>query len=170
MALIIEDGTIVANANSYATVAEAQLFAEARGIDVLADDDVCEQKLLLAMDYLETVEPQLQGYRVDTEQTLAFPRQAVRINDLLFPYTSIPSQIKKAQILLAIEAAKGVDLMPTIDSASSARVKREKVGPLETEYDNSVPVGIVSFPQVDALLSVLYGTASGFGSLQIRRG
>jgi hypothetical protein len=169
MALIIEDGSLIVNANSYVTVAEAQAFAEARGIDVLLDDDVCEQKLLTAMDYLELVEPQLQGSRVDTDQTLAFPRQKLYINNLLFSATSIPSQIKKAQILLAIEAAKGVDLMPTINSATAARVKREKVGPIETEYDNSIAVGYVSFPQVDALLASMYDLG-GFNGLMTRRG
>ena len=51
MALIIENGTIVANANSYATVAELRGYAALRGATVPTDDAQCEYMLIKAMPF-----------------------------------------------------------------------------------------------------------------------
>jgi len=53
MALIIEDGTLVANADSYVTLAVARAFAEKRGLVPVATDAL-EADLIKAMDFIES--------------------------------------------------------------------------------------------------------------------
>lgn len=167
MAIVIEDGSSVDGANSFATVEEAQEFATSRGITTLNVDADAERSLLLAMDYIETFESSFAGLRTYVGQIVPFPRSNLYVNGELLENDAIPWQIKKVQILAAIEASKGTLLMPTVSGADNARIKREKVGPIETEYENSIPVGYFSSPQIDSLLSALFGAMSG---LQIRRG
>jgi len=131
MALIIEDGSIIPSANSFATVAEARAYAEARGIDLPVDDIEVEQALVKAGDYLLSYEQKLKGYRVSASQTMVYPRNGVILFDTRFPNDEIPQQIKDAQIILASYSADGVELRPVGDGRET---RREKVGLIEVEY------------------------------------
>lgn len=162
MALVIEDGSIVANANSFVTVAEIRAYALARGITVSATDSEVEPHAIKAMDYIEVKEAEgrLAGSRVSAEQTLPYPRTGVYIYGVLVPDTVIPNAAKRAQLQLSLDSSQGVNLMPTITSAA---VKREKVGPLETEYEVSATSGYNGQPDLQAAnswLDLLYGAAS----------
>lgn len=170
MPIIIEDGSgdLLATANSYVSVQELVDFAEARG--VIINDDEAEKDLIIASDYLSILEIRYSGSRSYVGQILPFPRQNLIVNRDAIALDAIPWQLKKAQLLLAMEVAKGVDIMPTVSAGSRAKIKkRTKIDVLETEYfDPGVPTGFVFFPQVDALLSVLYGSFTS--ALLIRRG
>ena len=50
MALVIEDGSRVAGANSYVTLAEARAFASARGVTLSAVDATLEPFVIKAFD------------------------------------------------------------------------------------------------------------------------
>jgi len=76
---IIEDGTIVTNANSYVTLAEIKAYATARNI-TLGTDPVIESQSVLAVDYLESKRTQYQGSKVSELQELQFPRYNVKID------------------------------------------------------------------------------------------
>ena len=131
MALIIEDGTIVENANSFVTVQEARDYAAARGTTLpVADADV-EYALVKAGDYLLSYESRLKGVRVDVNQTMIYPRQGVVLFDSLVDETNIPKQLKDAQIVLASYAADGTELRPV---GTGREVRREEVGPIKKEY------------------------------------
>lgn len=132
MALIVEDGSIVADAETYVDVAGLKAYAAKRGITVPADDAACEVLLVKAMDYLATYDARWKGCRVSAAQALAWPRRGVRIDGYPYPANAIPAQLKAGQCVLAVAAAS-LDLMPTVDPAASG-VKRDKVGPLETEF------------------------------------
>lgn len=131
MALIVEDGTGVPGATSFIDVQYVRDFAAARGRTVPAEDTPIEQSAVVAMDYLATLETRLKGQRSYDAQSLPFPRMYVRIGNANLPYDAVPEDIKKAQAELTLATLDGFDLMPTLDGAE---VKREKVGPLETEY------------------------------------
>jgi hypothetical protein len=131
VALIVEDGTGVPGATSYIDVQYVRDFAAARGRMVPVEDTPIEQSAVVAMDYLASLEPRLKGQRSYDAQGQAFPRMYVRIGDRTLPYNAVPEDIKKAQAELTLATLDGFDLMPTLDGAE---VKREKVGPLETEY------------------------------------
>ena len=98
MALIIEDGTVVANADSFITVADARTIAANYGLELPATDPEAEVVLRQAYRNLITHEPQLQGSRISAEQTGIYPRSDVLNN--CFPVDSdvIPEEVKLAQV------------------------------------------------------------------------
>lgn len=132
MALVIEDGSLVDSANSYATVAQARDYALARGVTLSATDSVVEALLIKAADFLEGLEAKFKGSRVDPEQALAWPRDEVFLfsSDTKLPITEIPTLLIKAQCQLAVDAV-AIDLQP---SGSGREVIRRKVDVIETEY------------------------------------
>lgn len=130
MALIVEDGSIVANANSYVTVQEIKAYAELRGFDLACTQAAIEKLAILAIDYLQN--NNYKGSLVSTSQALDWPRQCVYINNELFPKDEIPSQLKNAQIELAIAQYK-TNVMND-GTVSDDNIKSEKTDILETQY------------------------------------
>ena len=55
MALTVENGTLVANANSYVSAANYTAWADARGFTYPGLPEL-EQKILRAMDYIESLQ------------------------------------------------------------------------------------------------------------------
>lgn len=163
MAIIVEDGTGVINANSYVTYAEALAYAEARGKGTsFADDELTATFLIRAVDYLQSVD--FLGYPYWVDQELNWPRDYIYVNGVRLAYDVIPKAIKSAQIEAALLIASGIDIMPTI---SGAFVKREKVGPIETEYSEAFGFGSVSMSIVDALLGPYIGGGWGLRTVRI---
>lgn len=160
MALIVETGAIVANANSFNTLSELRAYALARGVTLSADDATVEAQSFKAMDYIAAQESRMNGNRVSIDQELCYPRECVTINGFEVASDAVPKTLKSAQCQLVIDVHNGIDLMP---SAQGAVVKREKVGPLETEY--AVSGGMTGrapeLTAADNLLAPLYG-AGGF--------
>jgi hypothetical protein len=153
MALVIEDGTNVSGANSFVTLVEARSYAAARSLSLPTDDAALEALLLNAVDYLESKRQLYQGQRASVTQSLQWPRVDVFIDDVYLAATVIPDLLKSAQIRLAAIAYSGVDLMPT---RSGPIVKKEKVGPIETEYSETVGTTIEpSMTVIDYLLAPL---------------
>lgn len=174
MALVIEDGTVVAGANSYITVTEAKDYASARGVDLGTDDTVNEQRLLNAMAYLESLN--YKGTRTKPDdQALAWPRTGVSFDGRTFGPNTIPPQLKYAQAQLAIELFNGVVIFASSGASSGSDekfVKKEKVDVIETEYATPKEVGeeflaVAVMPAVQALLR---GLLKGFGPLFAYRG
>lgn len=102
--LIIEDGTIVAGANSFVTDAEFKRYASIRNFDVPATQPDREALLILAMDYLQGKELNMKGSRVSATQELMYPRYGVCTNNFTVASTDIPSALKNAQMELAAQA------------------------------------------------------------------
>ena len=153
MALVIEDGTIVSGANSYVATIEARSYAASRSLSLPADDAALEALLLNALDYLESKRQLYQGSKVSETQALQWPRTDVFVDGIYIAATVIPDLLKSAQIRLATIAYSGVDLMPT---RSGPIVKKEKVGPIETEYSETVGTTIEpSMTVIDYLLAPL---------------
>lgn len=122
MALVIEDGTIVAGANSFVTRAEVIAYAASRGV-VIPDNATADVHAILAMDYLWTL--CFRGDLVDPTQTTPYPRTPD------YP-DSIPQGIKNAQLQLSLDSANGIILVANANPASE--LKRSKIGPIEEEF------------------------------------
>jgi hypothetical protein len=103
VALIIENGSIVDNANSFVTAAEMVAYAALRGVTIAADTTTQEQQIILAMDYLVSREQSMKGTRVSDLQELPYPRFNVRYNGYYITGSEIPKELKNAQIELAIQ-------------------------------------------------------------------
>ena len=146
--LIIEDGSIVEYANSFVTDAEFKNYADIRNIDIPATQPDREALLILAMDYIVSVESKLRGCRVDYEQELPYPRIGATINCFSIPSNTIHKNVKSAQMELAAQA----HVSDLLINESSQNVAREKLGDLETEYFQSGAWSTVRTDRADAYL------------------
>lgn len=158
MALIIEDGSQVANANSYSTLAELRAFALARGVTLSAVDATLEASCLVAMDYLESFSNKFKGSKVSGTQSLQFPRLDLTVDGFSILSTVIHPALKKALGQLVVEIHNGIDLTPTGDGKI---LVREKVDVIENEWKpgNSSPTpALVKF---DMLLAPLLKNSTG---------
>ena len=151
MALVIEDGTIVAGANSFVTRAEIIAYAVARGT-VLPNEDSTDVLAIQAMDYFRTL--CFRGDLVDPAQTTPFPRSGLEDGDTADDWVySIPQQIKVAQMQLALNAGRGLQLLDA--QGTGQRLKRRKTGPMEREYfapGEGDQADRIRDPLVDAML------------------
>jgi hypothetical protein len=154
--IVVEDGSGVANANSYVNVANARQYAENRGVELPADDNEVAAMLIQATDYLEAQECRYQGKRTSSTQALAWPRTGVVLHCDEVPPNVIPQSLISAQVQLAMAINAGFDLQPNVSPQDY--VTREKVGPIETEYADPLAVGIMpTFTAANALLAPLFG-------------
>jgi len=156
MALIIEDGSNVAGANSYVTVEEFQAFYVDRGNTTLAeaDDEQVESALVKGSDYLSQKYRLLwKGSRANADQRLDWPRRGVDVPDFFDPFyrdlgnvplsfqdtlwipeNEVPYEVQVAQILLAAETFSGAESTGQLQNSLGRVTKREKLGVLEVEY------------------------------------
>lgn len=156
VALIVEDGSIVANANSYNSVADIRNYASDRGITLPIENDTVASFAISAMDWLRQNDNKWKGEIVSTIQTLAWPRKNVIIGYTVLPSDKIPTQIKSAQCQLCVYASQGILLTPATHTEKF--LKREKLGPLEQEYSETLAKyfgTLPGFPFVDSLISDL---------------
>jgi hypothetical protein len=140
MALIVEDGTGLATAESYLSVADADTYHTSRGTAeaswVGLDEDIKEQCLRRATDYMvQAYRGRWKGYMVLPQtQVLDWPRYQV-YPDASFLYTispsTVPSEVKKACAELAMRANVA---SLTSDVAAQGEVTSESVGPISVAY------------------------------------
>jgi phage-related baseplate assembly protein len=132
MALVVEDGTGLSTAESYASVAAADTRLNLLGNDTWDTMTTAEQEEALrrSTTFMEqNFRARWQGSRVSSTQALSWPRYSVYVDGFSIASTTVPVDVANACIDLALKAAAG-DLAPDIERA----IIREKVGPLETEW------------------------------------
>ena len=115
MALIIEDGSVVTGAQSYASYLDlTNRMAGLTGAPVVANpytQPQLENYLLQAMEYLET--ESFQGGKTKPNiQPLQWPRWGVVVREKYLLPNQIPPELIQAQCALAIDAIT-LDLLPT---------------------------------------------------------
>jgi len=109
MAIIVEDGSIVAGANSYISRADYITAAAAVGVTVTSDT-TADSELIKAAAYIDAHEINLQGYKTARDNPMAFPRDYVKTGSWLWTSTEIPTEVIKAQIEYALDIHAGKDL------------------------------------------------------------
>lgn len=135
--IIVEDGSIVANANSYVTTAEFTQYCGDRNITISGTYGDESQLLILSMDYFE--QQPFRGIKYFETQSLQFPRSDLYIDGYLTDSDKIPDLVKDAQITIAISIMAGNDPLSTVDRA----IKREKVDVIEIEYMDNASISTV---------------------------
>lgn len=158
MALIPETGAIVADADTYVTVAEATAFALKRGVELPADEDAAEILLIKAMDWLESLSVRYQGCLVSSTQSLQWPRTGVIINGFEFAEDAIPRALKNAQCQVAMDIYAGID--PQENFTATPAVIKEKVDVLETTYTEVNQDSVPYLRKALDFLEPLFGTAN----------
>ena len=156
LTLIIEDGSIVTNANSYASLVQIKAYATQRNIVLPDDDDAVVALATQAMDYLEGFELRWKGDRASPLlQALSWPRTNVYLFGIangMWPTNGIPSKLITAQCYLTTVASV-TDLYAVQDSRA---ITKEVIGPLETDYDVKTGATLQPvMPQLTALLAQL---------------
>lgn len=172
MAIIVEDGNVIANANSYVTVAEWKAWAEPRGIEMPADDADIEPWLIKAFDYIELLRDRYKGETTTGGQALAWPRRCLYYEGVEVDENSIPARLKQAQIQLAVYASRGIELSPINEGSKGGAsfLIKQKLGPIEREYSEAAFLAANQMPQfnpVDKLLAAFMRV--GFGQLPVSR-
>lgn len=130
MALVIEDGTIVAGANSYVTVEDARAYALLRDETLPATDSEVEVLIIEAMDYVEAKGSKFKGTKSTRDQSLQWPRYGASVDGYTAPSNSIPVQLTNAVCQLAIDGQVDT-LQPT---GSGQEILEEEVGPIKVKY------------------------------------
>lgn len=171
---VVEDGTAKSNAISFASNEAADAYHSKRG-NTAWTMLLHTQKhglLVKATDYMEQVyRERWKGIRVTDSQSLSWPRAYVEREDgdyesptssyrayatYYYPSNVVPQEVINACCELALKAYTA-DLSPDIDRVT----KREKLGPMEVEYqDYGKPYK--TFRNVDNILSFLL-KSSGSG-------
>lgn len=124
--ILVENGTQVSGANSYVTEAELDTYADERGKTISGTQ---ADLLIQAMDFLEA--QNFIGLRRSyDDQPLQWPRYDVIIDDHLLNHTEIPTELKEAQMAIAVAIDEGNGPERTIERSTI----KEKVGSLEVQY------------------------------------
>lgn len=162
--LIIETGEGVDGANSYASATDAKAYAQLRNLSLPVADEDIEKKLILAMDYLESLRNEYKGRKTAGTNSLQWPREGVAIDGFDLATDEIPDILLKAQCQLAVDATTFGELEPV---GTGREVVSEKVeGAVEVRYaqlgiTNLQPIYTKARNMLAPLLDS--GADSGFG-------
>lgn len=143
---------VTVGTDSYGDESGLTSFALLRGITISLPtgstqtlDEYKTTLLIKSMDYLE-VQNYL-GVKTVSTQALQFPRAGIVIDGYTIDSATVPTDIVKAQYVGALLISQGYELQ----SPLTQTIKRRKVGPLETEYqDYSTPAE--TFRSLDSVL------------------
>lgn len=161
MTLIVEDGSIVTNANTYVSEADANLILADFALPAL-NALTAESSLKQAAQYLQSFD--FKGRTVSQTQSLAFPRSGIFIDCFEFPFDEIPSQLIKAQVLAANLVESGVSLY---SNSSGQEIISKTVDVISVTYAAS---GVAaSQPIFGAIQSQLKPLLAAIGQLRVSR-
>lgn len=163
MAIVIEDGTGLANAEAYIAVADADLYFSLRGEPAWALLDVAAKEAALrkATDYMQgAFDLRWKGSRVTQTQALSWPRSGVWKDGFLYASNSVPLQVARANAELALRASAS-----TLQPDLGAQVTQETVGPISVSY----AAGARQSDKYVAVDSLLLGLLTGSGQVPVVR-
>jgi hypothetical protein len=167
MAFTAEDGTGVAGANAYATVAKADAYFVERGIAAWAalSNTAKEQSLVKATDYMESRFTFI-GTRLTTTQALHWPILEILDSYGLAPLLdgNLPVNLKKACYEYALRASTTILAPdPVLDASGASTVTtRTVVGPIEIHKTVSdEPELLRDYPAADMMLKGLVVYSGG---------
>jgi hypothetical protein len=169
--LVVEDGTIIAGANSFVTEQQIVDYALARGVTLPFATDGDKDKVAVlgikAADYLMIMP--WKGEVVSSTQTMPWPRKNLGVTPS-FPEDAIPLAVVEAQLQLTLLSNAGTVLIPV--SLGTGLLIKEKIGPIENVYSEKAGIsldGLPILPGVSALLDPwLLGSFDGFTPVMIR--
>ena len=138
MALTVEDGTGLANADSYLSEADADTYHTNHSNSASwsgATTATKEAALRMATQYLDAVYGMLWlGTRTNELQALDFPRQDIFDRDgFVVSSTAVPQEIKNACAEAALRnITETAGLLPDITSPGTIKSESDKIGALAT--------------------------------------
>ena len=136
MSLIVETGAGLSNAESYISVANADIYntayvGNALWANTATTTAMKEVALRVATQYIDA-KYSFKGYKSIQGQALAWPRaDAYDDSDYLLSSTSIPECLKRAVVEAAIRHIAGDLLLGVQDKPGAIASESIKVGPIE---------------------------------------
>ncbi len=138
MALIVENGTGKDDAESYATVAEADAYHVSRGNSAWANATELEKEIALrkGTEWIDlTFGGRFSGWTPVLTQRLKWPRYGVmNYNGDLISSNIVPEKVKFATYEMAL-AALTEDIIETITNPGTIARTKSKIGALEDEIE-----------------------------------
>jgi len=171
MSFVLEDGTGLADATSYASEDDFDTYTEDRGYTVTVGDT--EAALIRATQILDaTYRREFPGSRTNGRaQALEWPRTgATDFNGDDIDEDEVPIEIIEATCELALrELASPGSTMPDLDRGGT--VHRVRAGSVEVEYGANASA-TTTFQLIDGILAPLIGDVStgGISSITATRG
>lgn len=155
--LIVEDGSIVADANSYVTYDYALAYHALRGNSAWAAGSEINQQYAI-IRATQAVDSIYKGKWKGTPteygtQELEWPRQNVDVNGTELDDDLIPAALKKAVCEAALRELAGANSM-TPDLDRGGEIKRVKADTVEVEYMDGAN-STTTFTAIDGLLADL---------------
>lgn len=169
MALILEDGSIVTNSNTYVSRADYITYAVTVGVTI-ADDEAADVQLINAAIYIGNHEDNLKGTLVDRDQSMAYPRYNLVIDGWSWSSDEIPRQVILCQMNFALDINAGEDLYNRSQNPNLFTKKERVEGAIEVEYAVSETTGqkLSKTSTADALLASLLNNNGLFSISMVR--
>ena len=171
--LVIEDGTMVTDANSYISSAFADTWHANHGNvawAAIATQDLKEQAILRAMNILESKYLGVwKGWRYNVTQALSWPRIYVQRVDtpqnfpMYWPPSVLPTILLNTVAELALRANE-YELVPDLER----RVDTEKLAGMEIDYNKFTPQ-TKRYPLIDLMLAPLLTYVPSSGHVRLVR-
>lgn len=168
--LIVETGAQVSGSNTYATIDEFFTYIDNRGLTISAtsDHDYVATLLIRAADYIEGKRARFQGDKTGDAQSMQFPRTDLYLDGVLVSSSTIPTELKNAQIRIAydIDNLSLSEAAPSIKAQDKGDVVMEKVGDIEVRYaESGNKSSMPYFSEAENLLKPFY-KPSRFGMVK----
>lgn len=186
MSIVVEDGTIVAGANSFVSLVDFQTHCEARGrvLDDYNEDSQQTPALIKMADYLNDLP--YKGFKTGRDNPMSWPRYGSEtgggnyVNILLYPETyfvgvldrdgywvgisEVPVEVINAQCEGAWLILTGKDMEPALDRGG--QVQHEKFDVVEFTYFSGAP----ATTEFKAVMNRLKGLLKSSNTMDIARG
>lgn len=173
--LIVEDGSVVANANAFVSLETANTYHTLRGNATWTGTDAAKEAAIIkATFYLDRL--RWKGLKTGVDNPLAWPRYGENTegwNGIVSPdspyvgvidedgynvgTSTVPMKVKDACCEMALRFLTGADPEPDLDRGG--RIKMLQVDVLRTEYESGAPAA-PTYTVVDRLLRGLLRSSS----------
>ena len=165
MAITIEDGTGLAAAEGYISVANADTYFSDRGVSTWTGTDAAkEEAIRQATEYLDATYKWIGSIKLDA-QALGWPRDSAWDKEGRTLADLVPTGVSRACAEMALRALSA-DLLA--DTTNADHVTKEKVDVIEIEYSGSAPKNI-EYNYISRLLKGLTLGASGDSQTALMR-
>nr|BDD43781.1 hypothetical protein 1 [Spirochaetaceae bacterium] len=149
--MVVEDGTGLINSNSYLSLTDADAYHADVGNTAWSEATEADREaaLITATRWLESrYRTRWIGTRATRDQALSWPRWNA-VDPDGYEVAGVPRDVAHATAEAALLVIAGEDL--NAPQERGGRVKREKTGPIETEFADGAPAG-TNYPAVSGLL------------------
>ena len=169
MALIVENGTGLEDADSYISLVDARAYALKFGYTLPVDDTQAEIFLRKGAIDVDLHESSFAGGRLNDNQGLAWVRvnayKCSGQNQITIPSDTVPNEAKYAQVIYADAYTKGLTVRANDDGLAVAA--KEVTGAVKIAYfDNSKTGGAIEITEATDMLASLMCVNSNPFSIQ----